>query len=323
MRHATSLLIAVMLAAALCGLLEWRARATGTRPSVNPSSDMALWAHHRKALSNDPRALAILGTSRVLFDIDLAVLARETGRTNLRQLGIVGTNAFATLEDLAADVEFSGDVLVDINEESLAPPNWDSQRAYGDRRSAHFTLPERWGALVRAGIEEKLAFLNPALSNLNRIKWVSFGITDVRTQMSAMRTLGCVAGHEMPMEWNLAAAQSAIPAARTALATTLPAQIERLRGIVARLQARGSSVVFFRPPLAPELEDIYAEHLPRREFWEPVADRIGAPALRADDFPELASFVPPDGSHLCQADAAEFTRRLAGILRARRWLQPR
>ncbi len=322
MRSCAALLSGLLLTAALCALLEWRVRAGGAAPSVNPSADMALWAHHRRALNGDARALAVLGTSRVMFDIDLRMLALATGRTNVRQLGVVGSNAFATLEDLANDGDFTGAILVDINEESLAPANWDTQRRYADRRGVHFTWPERWGGLVRAHVEEHAAFLNPAVSNLNRIKWAAFGITDNRTHMSATRELGCVDGHEMPIEWNLAAGEAAIPAARVALERTLPAQLERLHSLVQRLQARGIAVVFFRPPLAAPLEAIYEQHLPRERFWDPIALALDAPVLRASDIPELAGFDPPDGSHLCRSDAREFTLRLARILRERGLLEP-
>jgi hypothetical protein len=320
MRHTSTLLTAIALTLAVAGAFEMYWRSEGVTPSVNPSADQSLWAFHRVQLDASGSSLAILGTSRALFDIDISTLRANLGASNIRQLAIAATHPMASLEDLAEDRDFNGTVLCEINEEALAHGPWESQRAYNNRRAEHFTLPERWGGYLRARIEDHVAILNPAVSNLNRIKWNAFGITDVRTKWTSDRTSACVPGHEMPIEWNLAAADAALSAANEDLGSSFETQLARFDAVVNRLHSRGVQVIFVRAPVAPEMERLYEHYLPRAQFWDRMVAAVDAPFIRSDDYAALDSFMPPDGSHLCADDPRLFTQRLLDILRRRKLL---
>lgn len=314
---AKTLALALLLAAAALAAVEMYWRKAGADASVNPSSDRSLWAFQREHLRGDPQGLAIVGTSRALFGFDLAILARETGHDNVRQLAIAATHPLAALEELASDPDFEGSILCELTAESLAIGRWDSQRPYLDRRAEHFSVPARWGSFIRANVEERIVLLNPALSTLNRVKWKHFGMTDVRTQWSAERSAACVPGHEMPMDWTLAAADAALASARMDLLDSFDRQLRQLDELINRLNARGIPVVFIRAPVAQEVEALYEHYLPRAKYWDRMEAQIAAPFIRADDFPALSSFHLPDGSHLCGADQQAFTHALADVLRAR------
>lgn len=314
--------MAALLAAIALGALEWHWRTAGASASVNPSSDRALWAFHRRKLDHDNQAIAIIGTSRALFDIDPDELSRAASAQNVRQLAIVATHPLAVLEDLAADQDFKGRIICELTEESLSTTAWESQRPYTNVRGEHFTVPERYGAFMRAHVEEQVVLLNPALATLNRVKWSALGMTDVRTRWNANRSSDCVAGHEMPLEWSAAAVDSALAAARADLSISFEHQLSRLGRVVDRLQRRAIPIAFVRAPVAPAIQEFYNRHLPRAEYWDRMVEAIDAPFIRADDFSELSGFHPPDGSHLCGSDAIVFTGRLSNLLISRNLLGP-
>jgi hypothetical protein len=94
--------------------------------------------------------------------------------------------------------------------------------------------------------------------------------------------------------------------------------LNKLKLLVQRLRERGISVIFVRAPVASEMARLYERYLPKAQYWDRMVATVDAPFIRADDYPELSSFIPPDGSHLCGKDPEVFTQRLLRILRDRK-----
>ena len=68
----------------------------------------------------------------------------------------------------------------------------------------------------------------------------------------------------------------------------------------------------------PESGDHWADSIkqyPKEIYWRAFAENCGAPAIHFADYPELAKFECPEGSHLGHKDALEFTRNLSSIIR--------
>src|SRR5688572_2540051 len=103
---AKMLRLALLLTFIVLGGIELYWREAGLEASINPSADKALWAFQRIRVNDDPDALAIVGTSRALYDFHQKTLSEETGYTHVRQLAIAGSHPLATLEDLADDPQF-------------------------------------------------------------------------------------------------------------------------------------------------------------------------------------------------------------------------
>src|SRR3954463_11306410 len=103
-----SVLLAVgLLAGAATVAWEIHARSAGYTPTLNDTPD--LWAEARASVK--PDSLVLLGTSRMLFDMDLDVLEQGLGRRPT-QLAIVGSSPFPVLADLANDETFHGTILL-------------------------------------------------------------------------------------------------------------------------------------------------------------------------------------------------------------------
>src|ERR1700730_1623086 len=81
---------ALLLAVALTGVWEWHWRAFGVTPGIR--DDYALWARQRRKVDEGmANATVLIGASRTLFDIQLPVWERLSGRRPI-QLALVGTS---------------------------------------------------------------------------------------------------------------------------------------------------------------------------------------------------------------------------------------
>jgi hypothetical protein len=162
---------AIVLAA--LALVGWEAywRAFGAVPGYHNGNDA--WALQRARIDNgEGDATVLTGASRVLFDVQLPVWQQATGERPI-QLALEGTSPVPVLEDLAADRNFTGRVLVGV-----APDIFFSGFAYRGDAIADFhkrTPAQRAGTwLARHLVEPYFAFYDsdfalPAV--VNRQAW--------------------------------------------------------------------------------------------------------------------------------------------------------
>ena len=104
--------------------LYWRD--FGVVPSYRNSDGQ--WAEQRRRLDHgEGNKTVLIGASRMLFDIQLPVWERVTGQRPI-QLAMEGTSPVPILEDLAADPDFTGRVVVDVT-----PHVFFANQAYRDQ----------------------------------------------------------------------------------------------------------------------------------------------------------------------------------------------
>src|SRR5262245_29590022 len=151
-------LIAVaLLTTAATVTWELRARARGYVPTLNDTAD--LWSQTRGKVK--PDSLVLLGTSRMLFDMDLDVLEQGLGKRPT-QLALVGSSPFPILANLASDESFHGTVLLDIVPMMfLAPPGSPPFEASVKalRRYDHWNHAQKWSHQLGMQLEDHVAFL--------------------------------------------------------------------------------------------------------------------------------------------------------------------
>jgi len=75
------------------------------------------WAEQRRRLDTDDVPVVIMGDSRILFGTDLSRFEALTGVRPV-QLALPGTNARPFLEDVAADPDFRGLVILGLSDQS-------------------------------------------------------------------------------------------------------------------------------------------------------------------------------------------------------------
>jgi hypothetical protein len=315
----------------LMGGWEWHWRGFGVEPSI--ANTDALWATQRRRIDSGEGngATVVIGSSRLLFDLQLPVWQKLSGRRPI-QLAMEGTSPMFALEDLAGDPNFrNGRLLVGV-----APDLFFSGfmvrgnlLAYMRKQSPSQRVGQ-W--LSMKFVEPHFAFDDPdyALPTvLARQAW-----WPARPGMHAakpVRKLMVVVDEDRASHiWDklekdpaYAALAQSIWAQHFTLLRNVPAQalqkgsdeqIRRAAVAVATLRKRNVQVIFVRTPSAGGYLALEDELFPRARTWDVLLATTGAPGVHFQDHPELQGFWLPEWSHLAARDAGRFTRALYAII---------
>jgi len=331
------LLALLVFAGTLLGWeLYWRGQGfeTGYRNSEG------LWAIQRRRVDQgEGDALVLLGSSRVLFDVQLPVWERLTGERPI-QLALEGTSPLAALEDLAADEDFHGRVLVGVS-----PDLFFSGFEYRGQVLAHYrnqTPAQRSGQWLSMHLLEPwLAYYSDddsaLFTVLERQPWPP------RDGVMSFKPVRKLAVHEIDRNTRMWRRVETDPQYR-ALARSIWAQrfdapppppmatpelakavvqrqIQRAAAAVATLRGRGVPVVFLRPPSGGRYLAFEQRVMPRERTWDPLLAATGAPGVHFEDHPSMQGLELPEWSHLSAVDADRFTEALVEILQRERRLQ--
>ena len=275
----------------------------------------------RRAVDDDPRAVAFVGTSRMELAYSPEAFAESTPGLHGVQLAIDGMPPLGVLEDLADDEAFVGTAVVDVAEWDLSRPDaFTATKSYVARSHSLWRAP---GALVNrylAGLaQSRLALLTVGGRELIASivgerrwpdpRWVvmardrSFRADYSLASPPALRKRTDKAVHGLPAEG---------PDPEAWLAA-----LPRIDAAVAKLRARGGKVVFVRLPVTGRLGAAVEAVYPHERYWRLFAARSTAPVIDLHDVPAIAALECPDGMHLDQRDQATFTRALVSVLRER------
>ena len=325
------LLGAVLLAAGLLGAWEWHWRAFGVEPGYR-NSDGA-WAQQRRRINaGEGDATVIIGSSRVLYDLQLPVWERLTGERPI-QLALEGTSPVPVLEDLAADPDFTGRLVVGVTPglffsgrarrgdvikyahdqgPSQRSGHWLSQHllepwlAFYDPDFALATVALRQGWPARPGVRalpepRKLFVQGP---DRNTRMWRKLETDAVYRDM--VRQTWAARLFKLPPNMDTPAKAQA----------SIESEIARAARAVSALRARGVQVLFVRPPSIGPLLAAEERGLPRAQTWDLLLLRTGAPGIHFQDHPQLQGYELPEWSHLSASEADRFTAALVPLVEA-------
>lgn len=316
----------------LIALVVWEAhwRDFGARPGYRNSDGQ--WTIQRRRINDgDHDATVVIGSSRLLFDVQLDAWQQATG-TRPIQLALEGTSPMNVLEDLAQDEEFRGKLMVGVtpglffsgrgfrqgvveyaHTETLSQraSEWLSMRFlepnlayYSDADFALFTVLKRQPWPSRDGVRERVAVRKLQESGADRASWMWDKVEHDPEYLALVQSIWMQ--NFMPPMTD--------PAKIEAHWQTVDAQIERAVAAVARLRQRGVPVVFIRAPSSGPYLDNERRDFPRERTWDVLLERSGAPGVHFEDHAELQGLTTPEWSHLNRADAEKFTRALAAII---------
>jgi len=324
---------AVTLFALLLGGWEWYWRDFGAVPSTRNTE--GLWAIQRRRIDNgEGDATVLVGASRVYFDVQLSVWEKLAGKRPI-QLAFEGTTPLIFLEDLAADANFTGRVLVGV-----APKIFFS--GFGYRGQALKTLrtesPSQHAGqwLSMRTVERWFAFYDPDFALAAVLKRQDWPERPGRPARRDVRKVSVTTDDRAAHLWSKVEND---PAYREAVRDVwrqdfqpgpddpppekvqegIQREIARAAKVVSKLRARGVQVLFVRPPSAgPFLED-ENKKFPRAKTWDALLAATGAPGIHFEDYPELQGLELPEWSHLTHADAERFTAALYRIIERDFW----
>jgi hypothetical protein len=326
---------ALVLFALLIGSWEWYWRAFGATPGTQNTD--GLWAIQRRRIDNgEGDATVFTGSSRVLFDMQLDVWEKLDGQRPI-QLAFEGTTPLPIVEDLAADANFKGRLLIGITPDSFFV-------GFGRHRGAP-KYAQNESPAQRAGqwlsmhaIEPFFAFDDPdfALSTvLRRQDWPlrpgkNWGAAVRKLMVNEPdRNTHLWAKVETDPEYRELArriwAQDFQPSKDDPPATEIQAnaqkQIDRMTKAVTAMRARGVKILFIRCPSGGEYLEYENRKFPRKETWDVLLAATGAPGIHFEDYPELQGLELPEWSHLTLADARKFTAAVHAIVVHDFWMR--
>lgn len=320
------------------GLLawEWHWRDFGAVPGYRNSNGQ--WAQQRRRIDHgEGSKTVLLGASRVLSDVQLPAWERLTGERPI-QLALEGTSPVPMLEDLAADPDFNGRVLVGV-----APDVFFSGFQYRGEVLPYYrdeTPAQRSGSwLSMQLLEPYLAFYDPdfALATvLERQAWPTR--PDVPSRLK-VRKLWLTGADRNTRLWSKTQTD---PVYRALLRQTwaedfggpLPGmdtaegkrklideQVAKAAAAIAKLRKRGVEVLFVRLPSTGAYYAFEQKYLPRSETWDLLLQRTGTPGIHFEDHPQLQGYDLPEWSHMAASEADRFTEALVPIIQRRYWCE--
>ncbi|WP_376697364.1 hypothetical protein [Wenzhouxiangella sp. EGI_FJ10305] len=312
--------IAGVVATATVGGWEWLWRERGFTPALYDDRD--LWAAHRQRAVTvaQENNFTVLGASRIQLAFSTRAFENTLPDWEATSLAINGHYPVAVLEDLAADEDFAGVLMVAVDARGLAHWYHDMSAPWVRHYHRDFGPQRRIERHLLTFLQENLVVVGAPFNLVRRLEgWIENQPPPQNyTTMESDRTIAAdyeqadVPGLRKHFTEALAAdyREHPAPSPRRWLS-----DLKRIEQAVARIQERGGRVVFLRMPTADEHWQLDRKNYPRELYWDQLAEATSATTIHFSDYPTLAELELPDTSHIDQSDRARFTRALAGILR--------
>jgi hypothetical protein len=340
-RHGVLLIAKLILtgvAVFAAGEASWRL--VGARPV---QGDLLAFARFRAVARNSPSAVALIGSSRVLCDLDPRILKLELPNWEFYQLGISGTSALPMLENLAQDGTFRGQVLCEFHisyavdaspfpERDAHEANWlryvhfIQKRPYLDFVTNWFTETLRpRSALVEAKYKDKDFPASLFTAFRQRLEFRH------HRSESGSPEQGVPLPDAVPREDRFLALHhrgkdnSADIAAWADLmrkrSERADGAIQHIASWVEAIRRHGGDVIFIRMPVTGSLKRIEDDAYPDQD--RPIQFLVAHQITVIDSAkePTLSGFECPDDSHLDADDAERFSAALSRILIDRQLLK--
>lgn len=305
--------------------LEWNARRIGLHAGDLDNSQTD-WAIERARSAG--ASVAIVGDSRILFDTDLDRFQKLTGERPV-QLAIHGTSALTLLQDVAANPEFKGLLIVGLADTMFFQP-FDGYGGYIHKRAQYESPAKRASAVIGHVLERRLAYLDASYRLSVIAARLDSGLRHgVDGPFDDVWKLAEVGEHRQTHMWPRIQFDRRLRAhARFAwkgFKEEFPYTPKLIAGGLAKavkavgaIRARGGEVVFVRPPSDIHLRVNEEAQVPKAKGWEALLRDTHSIGVHNDDLPpEVRRLIMPEWSHLNQACATVFTdayvRRLATL----------
>ncbi|WP_040250792.1 hypothetical protein [Psychroserpens mesophilus] len=332
-----SMLIAVALS--LLSLVAWECywRAHGKLPDIDDNKD--LWAVQRaKVETLSKEDVVLMGSSRVLFDIQLNEWEKETGIRPI-QLATAGASPLPIFHDIVNNTDYIGTVIVGVTPglffSTTFPEAGPWKRA--QTRVEHYenrTYAQRINHCLSMPLQKHLVFISTSEEG-----WSDD--IDLKSLLNSV-SLGAerLEKPQFPpfykfeyMDENRNVRMSDKTANDTAFARTVknvwqsivegndrpPQKKETTQFFVEdakKFKARGGNLILLRCPSTGLFKDIESKHLARTDFWQELVKATEAKAYHYADYESLKNLDCPEWSHLSGPDASFFTAELVKIMKA-------
>lgn len=331
-----SLLIAVTLS--VISIVAWEIywRNQGKIPDLD--DDKNLWAVQRARVEDaSEKDVLLLGSSRVLFDIQLNEWEKETGVRPI-QLACAGASPLPVFHDIVNNTDFKGTVLVGVTPGLFfsttfpeASPwkrpqtriDYFEDRTYAQRMNHWLSLPLQKNLAFVSTSEEGWSddidlksLLNtidignrtgkPKDPPFNAFQYIE---EDRNNPMSEKTATDTAFANSIQKVWKFFIMSNKIPPDKESTTKFFAADAEKF-------MKRGGNLILLRCPSSGWLKEGEDKFLPRTEFWDPLVKATNAKAYYYEDFEQFKNLDCPEWSHLSAPDARFFTTELVKIMKA-------
>lgn len=332
-------IIVCILSAALVGGWEIFWRAKGYAPSLNDDKD--LWALNRQKLIGHPKMTAVIGSSRILYGLNLYEWAKSF-KTLPVQLATVATNPNVYLDYLANKTDFAGTLLMGIEPNIFfAPEGAPIDIPSGNiRHYETFSYAQKWSHAISVPLEKNLAFLETEdLSLKNLMKAIPLKnrpeakvpptLPPFLLHVDENRQGAMIRRVETDLEfqtrvkniWVNYFTPPAPPAGVThkqfieMFAQHMNHVLKVAAINVQKIKDRGGRIIMIRYPSSGKIQELEATLFPNALFWDRIVREVKPDlAISYQDHQELKGFICPEDSHLRPEDGLKFTQGLIKII---------
>ncbi len=304
--------------------LHWRRQ--GYTPNIKDSA--GLWAKQRSRIINEgKRGTVIIGSSRVLFGLNLEVWRDEIDKTSPIQLSSMKSAPIVLLRDIANDKHFSGFLVIGVTPGPFFLGNSDIAGLIINYQNE--TLAQAWGQQISQSLENRFAFMDSEanlLSSLEDINWPNRPIK-MQATLETPKLANMLANRQANMWLKLEQDTSYQNKIKSLWSMGLKPllfkqpeskklqRIEEVTSLVKQIRSRGGEVIFVRLPSSGLYRTWESNELPKNDYWNRLLSVSNARGFHFEDYEKLRQFKLPDTSHLANNEAIAFTRELAKLIK--------
>jgi hypothetical protein len=330
-----TLIIAFTLS--ILSLTAWEVfwRSQGVYPTLDDNE--ALWANQRARVeSASSNNILLMGSSRVLFDMQLDEWESETGIRPI-QLASVGSSPLPIFHDVVNNTNFNGTIVVGVTPglffsttaPEAQPWQWPQSKVDYYKKRTYAQISNH---LLSLPLQKNLAFLSDdqgvdgiklkelvaKINTGNRVvdpmpPFHDFGEIELdrNLKMKQITVTDTAYANSVIKVWQfyMKGAASGPPPDK---ASTMAFFLNDLKII----QARGGQVILVRCPSSGGLRAGENMGVPRSKFWDDLVKQSNLKAYHFEDYDQLKDLKCPEESHLSAKDAQYFTTEIVKIMKA-------
>ncbi len=294
-----------------------------------------LWTEQRNKAVGD--ATVFIGSSRMLFDIDLDIWEELTGERPI-QLSLEGTSPRIFLTDLANDDAFHGTVVVGL----MAPLFFTTDgglRAEVLNYRKDETPSQRWDHQLSLNLERYFAFTDEQTRPKRQMSMAPLPLrdgmkprfeprkleimtADRNTEMWSRLINDEVFREEAKAQWEIGLKLFAPPPNPDGSPPApmpdfvIDEVIGSVQADIDKIRARGGDVAFARLPYGGGFTPAEDFGFPRERFWDRLLSVTNSVGVTWHDHEELQGYDLPEWSHLSAREAERYTRAFVPIFTA-------
>ncbi|PKA83095.1 hypothetical protein ATE92_1241 [Ulvibacter sp. MAR_2010_11] len=330
-----SLIIALTLSIISLGSWELYWRSQGKIPDLD--DDKNLWAVQRAKVENaTTNDVILLGSSRVLFDIQLDEWEEETGIRPI-QLACAGSSPIPTFHDIVENTEFKGTVVVGITpglffsttfpeaspwKRAQTRVDYYEDRTYAQRMNHWLSLPlqknfvfistseEGWSddidlksLLNSVALEDRTG--KPQYPPFNSFSYIDEDRNNLMSEKTATDTSFA---NGIKEAWKFLIMNNKNAPEKEATTKYFSEDAEKFI-------KRGGNLILLRCPSSGWLKGGEDQFLPRNTFWDELVTASKGKGYYYEDYDNLKDLECPELSHLSAEDAKYFTKEIVKIMK--------